>query len=173
MSRTSPVVLVLVVLSLLVGGAALAEEAGGAPPDFELKQLDGEPIALSTHLKKDVVVLSFWATWCAPCGDEMKQLQVLHGKYGKDGLVVLGVNVEDASKEADVRAQVKERGVTYPILLDPDTSTFKQFNARRNLPFFLIIGRDGVIATKHAGFKPGDEVALEAEVRGLLGLKGD
>lgn len=160
----------LALLALLLAPPAHADEGGGAPPDFTLSSITGDEVTLSAHLKKEVVVLSFWATWCAPCAGEMKQLQAMHTAYAKDGLTVLGVNVEGASSLEKVKSTIAERGVTYPILLDPDTAVFKQFNSRRNLPFFLLIGKDGTIASKHAGFTPGDEVKLETEIRALLGL---
>ena len=158
----------LLLLSVLLITPAVAGEGGGAPPDFTLTSTTGESFTLSNHVGKEVVVLSFWATWCAPCADEMKQLQAMHGKYAKDGLTVIGVNVESAGTLDKVKTTIAERGVTYPILLDHDTAVFKQFNAKRNLPFFMIVGKDGQIASKHAGFKAGDEVALEAEIKALL-----
>jgi peroxiredoxin len=160
--------LLFLACSLTWAGPAMAK--GETPADFKLKQLAGPPIALSDHLGKDVIVISFWATWCTPCKAEMPHLQALHETYGKQGLTIFGINTDEGRDLAKVRSEVKTRGLGYAILLDSETEVLSQLNPAMNLPYTVVIDRKGKVHSIHEGFNPGDEKKLEAEVRSLLGL---
>jgi cytochrome c-type biogenesis protein len=116
-------------------------EKGNIAPDFSLKTLEGEPVALSS-LRGNVVILNFWGTWCAPCQREMPELQALYQQYGDVGLRVLGVAVRDT--DAKVRDFQREKNITFTLGLDADNAITKQF-AITGQPSTLVIGKDGVI----------------------------
>lgn len=89
---------------------------GMAAPDFALPDLQGRQHTLSAQRGR-VVVLNFWATWCPPCVEEMPSLDGLHKALATEGLVVMGISVdEDASA---LRRFVQERGLTLTVLQDP------------------------------------------------------
>jgi thiol-disulfide isomerase/thioredoxin len=89
--------------------------SGHMAPDFGLESLDGKTVHLSDFRGK-AVLLNFWAIWCQPCKIEMPWFEQLQKQYAPDGLQVIGVAMDDASKE-DVAKFAKNLGVDYPILL--------------------------------------------------------
>lgn len=142
--------------------------ASRAPPDFELDTLTGEPVRLSDHLGKDVVLLDFWATWCDACLNAMPHLEALHRKYRDAGLVVLGVNIDGPDSVADVRSKVAGLGVTFPIVLDTETRVVGLYNPKTTAPYSVLIGRDGTILSRQEGFVTGDGQALDAAIEKAL-----
>ncbi len=146
---------------------ALAQDARPQAPDFSLRTLDGKRVKLSDYQGK-VVLLSFWATWCAPCKQELPVLQSLLERHGDSGLAVLAVNIDDPKTVAEVRRFVADRKFTMPIPLDTDSKVLGRFNPRHALPFLQVIDHEGRRVSQHTGFTSGAEKALEAEVLGLL-----
>jgi peroxiredoxin len=170
--RPLRIVLAAVLLGFAAASPALAESPVPAAPtgvaiDFSLRNLEGQQVTLSQY-KGKVVLVNFWATWCIPCQVEMPGLQALSQELGPQGLVVLGIATDDPRQEALIKPIVKAKGVTYPILRDPDTRVVSKFNPGKNLPFSAIVGKDGKIASVYAGLKPGDAEAMKAEILALL-----
>ena len=114
---------------------------GKHPPKFSLQDLSGNPVALESFRGK-VVLLNFWASWCAPCISEIPDLQQLQEKLGPSGFVVLGVSVGD-SVEA-VRDVVKRFGITYPIALDATGEIAEKYETS-GLPESFVLDRDGAL----------------------------
>jgi len=90
--------------------------SGTPAPTLRLPSLAGGEVDLGT-LRGKIVVVNFWATWCPPCVDEMPSLERLHRALGPEGLVILGVSVDE--DEAALKAFVARTGVTFPVLRDP------------------------------------------------------
>lgn len=89
---------------------------GAEAPPIRLVSLTGETVDIAA-LRGRVVLVNFWATWCPPCVEEMPSLEKLHRTLGPEGLVVVGVSVDE--DEAALRAFVQKVGVTFPTLRDP------------------------------------------------------
>jgi thiol-disulfide isomerase/thioredoxin len=155
----------LFALLTLSGTVSASEAPRAAAPAISLKSLDGKPVTLAQH-KGKVVLISFWATWCGPCQQELPKIQAIATKYADKGLVVLTVSVDDASTVAQVRATARKHRL--PVLLDPDNTAIASFNPRGDVPFTVIIDRNGNIAEKHGGYTAGDEAKYEKIVIGLL-----
>ena len=122
---------------------------GTFAPDFSLPQLNGDPLQLSAHRGK-IVLLDFWATWCDPCKTEIPWLIEFNHKYGPKGLVILGIAMDDEGKKAvqpwvasrsfDVNGQ--QAKMDYPILLGNDKIADK-FGGILGLPTSMLYSRDG------------------------------
>jgi peroxiredoxin len=117
-------------------------------PDFSLESLDGKTIRLS-DLRGKAVLLNFWATWCGPCKIEMPWFVDLQNQYGAQGLQIVGVAMDDASKE-DISKFAKDMGVNYPILIGKE-SVGDQYGGVPALPESFLISRDGKIVDKIVG----------------------
>jgi peroxiredoxin len=166
--------------------AALSCSAGCAPrvagtgspqakaraTDFSLRALDGSTVRLSDHLGKDVVLLTFWATWCTPCLGEVPHLVKLHEAYKGKGLTVLSVAMDGPETIANVEPTARRYGVTYPVLLDEETRVMAVYNPARDAPFTVLIAKDGTIAETRVGFAPGDEKVLEEHLLALMAQSG-
>ncbi len=90
--------------------------AAGSGVDFELEAMDAKPVRLSDYRGKWVVV-NYWATWCAPCREEMPELNTFHAAHKDSDAVVLGVNLEEIEL-ARLKGFVEQLSVEYPILID-------------------------------------------------------
>jgi len=129
--------------------------SGQMAPDFALESLDGKTVRLSDFRGK-AVLLNFWATWCQPCKIEMPWFEQLQKQYAPDGLQVIGVAMDDASKE-DIAKFVKNLGVDYPILLGKE-NVGDAYGGVQFLPATFYVGRDGRVVDKVFGLKGRDEI---------------
>ena len=109
------------------------------PDDFTLGTLEGSRQSLSSF-KGKVVFLSFWATWCGPCKEELPSIQALYNKLSGKGFVVVAVDIgEDREK---VSQFVKEHNLTFPVLLDADVAVGSAFGAS-SIPTNYLLDRSG------------------------------
>ena len=136
---------------------------GVRAPDFTLTSLDGRKVKLSDFRGK-AVLLNFWATWCPPCKVEMPWFGDLQKQYAKDGLVVLGVAMDD-SEPAAIAKFASELGVNYPVLLGTDQVS-DDYGDVQYLPTTFYIARDGTIVDKMTGLL--DRKDIEEAVRKTL-----
>lgn len=150
-------------------GAPPGATARSAPPDFELRTLDGDSVRLSEQLGEHVVLLDFWATFCEPCLRSMPTLDALYTKYKSRGFLVLGVSIDAADSLPEVRAHVQKLGVSFPILLDQETRVVALYNPKTSAPYSVLIGRDGRILAKKEGYASDSHEKLESEIRAALG----
>jgi peroxiredoxin len=136
---------------------------GAQAPDFALASLDGSKVKLSDYRGK-AVLLNFWATWCSPCRVEMPWFEDLQKQYGKDGLVVLGIAMDD-SEPAKIAQFASELGVNYPVLMGTDQVS-DDYGSVQYLPTTFYIGRDGLIVDKMTGLL--DRKDIEEAVKKAL-----
>lgn len=154
--------------ALLAGMATAAAATPLAPsapaPDFTLRTLDGQKLRLGEQRGR-VVMVNFWATWCGPCRQEMPHLNKLYEKYRSSGFVLLGVNVDDDTRQA---AGVASRlGVTFPVLPDADKRVSRQYDLSA-MPSTVLIDRDGRVRYLHRGYQNGFENTYDRQIRELL-----
>ncbi len=150
------------VLGLVFSSSALF--AADAAPDFTLKSSTGENIRLAEQ-RGQVVMLNFWASWCGPCREEMPLLDKLSVKYGKMGVVLLGINTDqDIAEAKKVLEKVK---VTYPILFDPDSKLSTLYNVD-SMPYSVFIDKKGQIRHIHKGYVLGDEEKYTKQLKELI-----
>ena len=153
-------------LLLLISFSSLtyASSISGKAANFTLKSSSGKNLKLS-EFRGQVVMLNFWASWCAPCRQEMPLLEDLYRKYKSLGFVLLGVNVEeDSSKAATLLKNIR---VSFPILYDNKNTVSKMYQVSA-MPTTIIIDRDGNMRYLHKGYKPGYEKDYQQQVRSLI-----
>jgi cytochrome c biogenesis protein CcmG/thiol:disulfide interchange protein DsbE len=131
-------------------------------PDFSVTDLSGQTLQLSRYHGK-VVLLNFWATWCAPCRSEIPRFVDLHNKYGKEGLQIIGISLDDDPRL--VHAFYQQLRMNYPVAIG-DATLAEQYGGVLGLPVSFLIGRDGRIYAKYAGET--DISLIERELKSLL-----
>lgn len=169
----SPLLCIVALLALAV--PAVAAEGGDptARPtvaDFSLETLSGKRVKLADY-KDKVVLVSFWATWCKPCKQELPFLDAFAKKYADQGFAVLAINTDGPRTMAEVRRFVKRKKLKIPQLLDKDGSLLQTLNPRGVMPFTLYLDRQHRIAETADSFSAGDEVKIEAKIQKLLAEK--
>jgi cytochrome c biogenesis protein CcmG/thiol:disulfide interchange protein DsbE len=125
-----------------------SELVGRRAPAFSLPALTGDETLSLADLRGQVVVLNFWASWCAPCREEHQALDAAWERYRERGVVLLGVNVEDAREDA--LAYVSEMGGDWPLVTDPGSRTSIAYG-RFGVPETFVIAPDGTIVAKEVG----------------------
>ncbi|HKP14705.1 MAG TPA: TlpA disulfide reductase family protein [Gemmatimonadaceae bacterium] len=143
---------------------------GSKAPPIVGVTLDGKstPKQLADYSGK-VVLLNVWATWCEPCRVEMPSIEKLHRELGPQGLAVVAISVDDPGAEQRIRDYVKELGLTFEILHDPQQGTTRNYQIT-GYPETFIIARDGTIRRKMIGPDDWSSTGNRALVRELLGL---
>ena len=142
-------------------------KVGDKAPDFTLKDLNGQPVSLSSFAGEKVVILAFFSIRCGTCIMEAPYLEALHKKYdGQMALMAINTDGVDAKLAAET---MKEVGfdITYPVLLDPDflaTDTYTNFL----VPLTLVIDKGGIIRYIHTGFEEGSEKEYEKALKKAL-----
>ena len=152
------------VLLALTTSLVSAETMKGPAPNFTLKSKSGKNIKLS-ELRGEVVMLNFWASWCAPCRQEMPYLEAIYQKYKPLGFTLLGVNVEEDSSKAITL--LKNIQVSFPILFDNENKVSALYDVAA-MPSTVLIDRDGNMRFLHKGYKPGYEEEYRNQVRQLV-----
>ncbi|MGH9783940.1 MAG: TlpA disulfide reductase family protein [Terriglobia bacterium] len=131
---------------------------GVAAPEFELPNLDGTPLRKS-DLQGKVLLVNFWATWCAPCEIEIPWFIDFQKKYQDDGLEVIGISLDEEGPEK-VKKYVAEHKVNYKIVMG-DEKTAEAFGGVIGLPTSFIVDREGKFYSMHRGLVGKDVVEEE------------
>jgi peroxiredoxin len=123
-------------------------DIGKSAPSFELRDLSGKTRTLSDY-KGSVVLLNFWSTLCAPCTAEMPSLNRLHMALKDKGVIVVAVSID--SSDRLVRDFVREKGISFTVLLDTEKEVFFDQYAGPSLPATYLIDGNGIIMEKFSG----------------------
>jgi len=161
------IVVIAVVIGFIIFGGHLRKKGtaagpglkgdgiGAIAPDFTLATLDGKKVKLSDYRGK-AVLLNFWATWCGPCKVEIPWFMDLEKQYGPQGLVVVGVAMDDDGK-APVTKFAQEMKIDYTVLLGND-DVADQYGGVEGLPTTFYLDRNGKIVKKVAGLVSHSEI---------------
>jgi cytochrome c biogenesis protein CcmG/thiol:disulfide interchange protein DsbE len=137
---------------LLISALLLTLQASAAAADdqFDLKSHAGK-----------VVIVDFWASWCVPCRRSFPWLNAMHRKYGEQGLVIIGVNL-DAEKSA-AKTFLEDFPPEFSIYYDETKELAREFGVVA-MPSSYLIGRDGEIIKEHFGFKVKKQAEYESAI---------
>jgi cytochrome c biogenesis protein CcmG/thiol:disulfide interchange protein DsbE len=157
------IVLSICASRFLFGGAGVpAPPDPQVAPDFSRPDLNHGEIRLKTYRGK-IVLLNFWATWCEPCLSEVPRFAEWQGTYGRHGLQIVGVSMDD--DEAPVRKAYEKYRLNYPVVMG-DEKLAELYGGVLGLPLTLLIDAGGKIRYRHEGATDLD--VLEREIRDLL-----
>lgn len=154
-----------------VSGESAAADGGGQPlvgqrrPDYTLGSVDGERVSAS-EFDGQVVLVNFWATWCAPCREEMPMLMELREDFRERGFEVVGIAIDEVQRARDF---IGELGIEYPNLVGAtDVMAVIQLygNASGALPYSVLVDRDGTVKWVKNGVL--ERAELEREIEPLL-----
>ncbi len=150
----------------VTSGAEDAAWLGKAAPDFGLTDLSGKTVRLS-DFKGKVVLLDFWATWCAPCRMEIPEFVQLQKQYAGKGFTLLGVALDDEGA-AVVKPVAQKLGVNYPVVFG-NTQVAAAYSGIQALPTTFLIGRDGKILKTYVGAR--DKSEFQRDIQSALQAK--
>ncbi len=152
----------LLVLSLLFAvffmnqSPADSVEEGKKIKNFTLQNIYGKKVKLSDAYKNKVVLISFWASWCPSCREEVSILNELYKKYRKQGLEIYGINYAESKKK--VIASKNDLGITYPVLMDKDGSLAETYELV-GIPAVILVDKKGIV--RFFNVIPPDEKDIE------------
>ena len=138
-------------------------QSAQAAPAWALPDLNGRTVTLSS-LKGKVVLLNFWATWCPPCRTEIPDLIALQKKYADDGVVVVGVSLDETGSSA-VKSFVAKNGINYPVVMG-DQRTASAYGGITAIPTTFVIDRGGKVVGEIQG--GADLAGFEAAIKPAL-----
>ena len=156
---------VLTVSSFVAASMAAAPTlVGKDAPDFVLKGMDGRNLRMSEY-RGQVVLVNFWARWAGDSRQEMPALDRINTTYGRAGLVVIGVSIdEDLARAREFAGAMK---VSYPILFDTGSDIGRDYQLQK-MPMTILVDRAGVVRYSNVGYKRGDERVYLDHIRELL-----
>ena len=150
--------------TLFVTALAGHAQSGNLAPDFTLPSNVGDNVRLAEQ-RGNVVLLNFWASWCAPCRQEMPHLNAISEQFSPLGFSMLGVNVDE--NKGDAERAIKALKVSFPVLFDSENLVAELFKVDA-MPTTVIIDRDGNLRYLHRGYKPGYEQEYADQVAALI-----
>lgn len=150
-------------------GEPLREAESLGSSAYEAISQDGTPVSLE-DLRGEAVLVNVWATWCAPCRQEIPFLAELHARYSANGLRVIGVSIDAAADQEKVIETAPAFGINYDIWLDP-AERIAGVMRYGGVPASMLIGRNGAVRWKHVGVIRGDTPGFKEALRDVLEMK--
>jgi peroxiredoxin len=154
----------IIVLFLLVLSVDVLAKDKIKTPDFNQKSISGQKIQLK-KLQGKVVVVNFWAAWCSPCVRQLPYINELYLNYRNQGLVVLGVSVDE--ENSAINQQLQKLNLDYPILHDQKAKISKAFE-NLTMPSTVLIDKQGDIVQVYPSFLAGGKDDLCMQIENLL-----
>ncbi|MFQ5631079.1 MAG: peroxiredoxin family protein [bacterium] len=144
-----------------------SELIGRPAGNFILKDIDGNTVTLADFIGK-VIILDFWATWCAPCVKQMPEYVTLQKNYAARGATVIGISVDE--KAETVRKFAKKHKLNFPLLMADHSRVKREYGGITAIPTTFVIDKKGVIRYRYVGAPP-DKLAFQKHLEELLAEK--
>lgn len=139
-------------------------------PDVTIADLQGKPVNIQDKATKGkTTIISFWATWCAPCKRELDAISELYPSWVSDyNTQLVAVTIDNARALTQVKPLIEEKGWEFEVLVDSKQELQQALNFQA-IPQTFVIDAEGNIVYQHEGYTPGDEYELEKIIKGLAG----
>lgn len=139
-------------------------------PSVKLRTLKGKMVDIQDYTGKGKpTIISFWATWCAPCKKELDAIALLYEDWqAAFGVELLAISIDDQRALAKVRPMVQSKGWPFTVLSDSNQQLKNALNFQ-SVPQTFLLDKDGRIVYSHTGYLPGDEYELEDKIRETAG----
>jgi cytochrome c biogenesis protein CcmG/thiol:disulfide interchange protein DsbE len=136
-------------------------------PNVVVKDLNGNSVNLSELKLVHPIIISFWATWCAPCKRELNTIHEVYEEWQSEtGVELIAISIDDQKTINSVPVYVNGKGWEYLVLMDPN-GDIKRAMGVNNVPHTFLIDKNGNIVYSHNNYAPGDEEKLYLEVKKL------
>ena len=159
--------IIVVLFSFFITAQESEELAGRRAPNFVLENLDGDYVELNQEIGEGPVLLSFWATWCKPCIEELTEFKKLYNEYKDKGFKLLAISTDSERTVAKVKPYVKSKNYDFPVLYDTSGDVARIYYARA-VPFTVLIDKQGAIVYSHMGYMRGDEQVVNEKVKEMI-----
>ena len=164
-------ILLLLTFVLIVSLPILAQDeedlTGRKAPNFKLINLDGKYVELNKETGNGPILLSFWATWCKPCLEEMAEYNKIYDQYRDKSFILLAISTDTEKSIAKVKPYIKSKGYEFMVLLDTNNEVARKYYAQQ-MPYTILIDKNGNIVYSHLGYMKGDEQKVEKLISELL-----
>lgn len=140
---------------------------GNRAANFRLEDIEGNTVELSTMIGQGPILITFWATWCKPCLEEMVEYNKIYKEFSQKGFVLLAISTDSERSVAKVKPFVKSRNYSFPILLDINSDVARKYYAQVN-PYSVLIDKNGNIIYTHFGYTKGDELIVRAKIEEMV-----
>ena len=140
---------------------------GRKAPNFKLVNLDGKYVELDKETRSGPVLLSFWATWCKPCLEEMVEFNKIYEQYKDKGFSLLAISTDTEKSVAKVKPYIKSKEYKFPVVLDTNSEVARKYYAQQ-MPYTVLLDKSGNIVYSHLGYMKGDEQKVEKLITELF-----
>jgi peroxiredoxin len=171
MKKVLLITLALALTTLSFGQEETPSENDKQLASVQLKTMDGKTVNTADLGFKGPIIISFWATWCAPCKKELNAINDVYIDWQEEtGVNLVAVSIDDEKTKNSVPVYVNGRGWEYLVLMDPN-GDFKRAMGVNNVPHTFLIDQNGNIVYSHNNYAPGDEDKLYKEILKLTEKK--
>jgi thiol-disulfide isomerase/thioredoxin len=155
---------------LMLSIGIMAQSAVQTLPNLVLKDINGKSKNLADYSKSNkITIVSFWATWCAPCKKELNSINEIYDEWKtKYGLELVAICTDNARNTPKVKPYVDGQGWDYDVIMDINQDFQRAMNVVQ-IPHTFLLDQTGKIVYQHSGYVEGDEFMLEEKIKLLMG----
>ncbi len=137
-------------------------------PTTKIRDINGKQVSFNEAFEKGkITMVSFWATWCIPCKQEIAAIKGKLGDWKKEvDFNYITVSEDDSRATAMVKTYAKSQGWTFPVYTDPNNDLKRSLNFQ-NIPFTIIVDQNGKVVFQHSGYDAGGEEELFEKLKSL------